>query len=152
MQIFVKSLAGATVPVAVESTTTVADLKALVEESLAMPVDCQRLVFAGMTLEDDMTVIEEVQKEAVINVVMDVIGGKGKKKKKKTFSGAKKTKKPKNKALLKMRVLKYFKIENDSVVPTRVCCPQPSCDKSVLLAVHSDRRSCGKCGATFAKQ
>ena len=81
-----------------------------------------------------------------------LLGGKGKKKKKKNFTSAKKgTHKHKT---VKMAVLNYYKVEGEEdeakVTRARMECPQ--CGAGVFLAVHKDRRSCGKCGLALNLQ
>eukprot|EP00760_Papus_ankaliazontas_P003377 PhM_4_TR11588/c0_g1_i1/m.81983/K02977/RP-S27Ae, RPS27A; small subunit ribosomal protein S27Ae len=78
-----------------------------------------------------------------------LLGGKGKKKKKKNFAGPKKGKHQHK--TIKMAVLKYFNVEGDEedakVTRARMECP--NCGAGVFLAVHKNRRSCGKCGVAL---
>lgn len=44
-----------------------------------------------------------------------------------------------------------YKVEGDKVERTKPVCPK--CGPGVFMAVHSDRKSCGKCGYTeFGKK
>ncbi len=44
----------------------------------------------------------------------------------------------------------YYKVEGDKAVLQRRHCPR--CGPGVLLAEHSDRLACGKCGYTEFKK
>ncbi|EPY24935.1 small subunit ribosomal protein S27Ae [Angomonas deanei] len=109
-----------------------------------------------MCLDDNELVASYgIQKDATIQAVLPVEGGKGKKKKKRVFT---KAKKPIHRHKLeKMRALKYFKVtENDDgsykVERTRKECPNPDCGPGVFMAQHKDREYCGKCHLTYKKE
>lgn len=55
MQIFVKDLEGKTRTFMVQPSDTVLSLKEKVQDKLAIPVNTQRLVYAGRNLNDDCT-------------------------------------------------------------------------------------------------
>jgi small subunit ribosomal protein S27Ae len=87
---------------------------------------------------------------------MDLRGGKKKKKKKKDFKKPKKpTHRHKN---VKLRVLKFFKVEGDGegedfkVTRLRMECASPQCGAGVFMAAHKDRQTCGKCSLTMKKK
>ena len=76
MQIFVRSLTGTTRTLAVESSTTVEEVKAMMYVSDGIPVDQQRLVFGGKELQDGRTLADyDVTKEATFFLVLRLRGG-----------------------------------------------------------------------------
>lgn len=75
-QIFLKTLAGTTKTITVNSSQTIEELKQIVEETTGNPTSQQRLVFAGRQIEDDRTLKDyNIQSESTIHMVLRLRGG-----------------------------------------------------------------------------
>ena len=153
MQIFVRTPTSAVIVVECQPSDSVASIQQQI-------VGCDRLVFGAKSLEcgSGLSLAEYgVAAESTLYAVADVCGGKKKKKKKKMIKGKQMKKGHKHKNV-RLRVLKYFKVEGDGegeeykVSRTKQECPHPDCGAGVFMAVHADRTTCGKCSLTYVKE
>merc|ERR1719428_1593441 len=141
MRLFVKSLERT---LALEADT-VAAVKAAVEAQEGIAAEDQRLVYAGVSLDDDAVLTEVAVEDATLHLTLSLLGG-AKKRKKKVYTKPKKI--PHKHKKVKLAVLKFYKVDGNNKV-TRLRKESPVCGPGVFMATHFNRYYCGKSGVTY---
>ncbi|ESQ47292.1 hypothetical protein EUTSA_v10028259mg [Eutrema salsugineum] len=76
MQIIVKNMENRNVSLIVRGSTTIENLKAMIEDSEGVPVQMQRLIFSGKQLQDGHTLSHySIQSGSYIHLVIRLVGG-----------------------------------------------------------------------------
>ena len=147
MQLFVRTLTGATVTVDVTGDETIAVIKMKIAEQTGISFEQIRLISGLAILENEMTLSQaHLQAESTVILTLGLDGGK-KKKKRKPHTTPKVI--PHKHVTIKMRVLNYFEVTKDGKVNKLK--KESKTYSGSYLADHKDRITDGRTGDMFYK-
>ena len=142
MQVFVRTITGATLTLTVEPTESVFALKLRVAQETGIPCEEIRFICGMNQLENEQT-LAEAGVEELSNVIMTLGLDGGKKKKKRKPHTTPKVIAHKH-TTIKMRTLNYFEVTKDGKVNKLK--KESNTHAGCYLADHKDRMHCGRTG------
>merc|ERR1711971_38389 len=126
-------------------TDLISQLRDQIEEEFDYSVD--RLMAGTALLDDELTVDESgLALEQVVTALIDLEGGK-RKRKKKDYKGRPKKIKHKHKPRAKA-LLEYYNVEESGKVK-KMKHECTKCEVATYMADHPDRHTCGRCGFMY---
>merc|ERR1711934_1022303 len=134
-------MGGKSLSLNVEPTCEVSELNSQIEILMGVPSEEQILINNGQRLTGSL-INSGLTEESQIYMVVDIEGGKKKRKKKVV---AKRKKKHVHKKV-KLAVLKYYKVDGDKVVRLK-----QQTNYGTFLADHANRLYCGRTHITYVK-
>ena len=73
--LFVKLLTGKVITVEVESADTILSVKEKIQEHEGIPIEQQHLIFAGLQLHNDYTLMDyNIQRETTLHMILRLTG------------------------------------------------------------------------------
>lgn len=76
MQIFIKTLTGKTITIDTDASTTIFELKMMIQDKEGVPPDEQRIIFAGKEVDNDTTIMDSnYQHDSIYHLLFRFPGG-----------------------------------------------------------------------------
>ena len=142
MQVFIRTITGATLTMNVDAQETVYELKQRVSQQTGIPCEDIRFICGMSQLENEQT-FAETGVEELSNIIMTLSLDGGKKKKKRKPHTTPKVI-PHKHVTIKMRTLNYFEVTKDGKVNKLK--KESNTNAGCYLADHKDRMHCGRTG------